>query len=117
MRNRRMWVTVPPEIRDRCVAFAAQHEMDPSLVVQLAVGKMADRVPTKKDIRYRHGQTVGLQLSFSDLTGNLLDLWSEKTGLKKSLLITYALQETVWKNGSLEDGPENEEERKEIDYE
>ena len=75
--------------------FAQLHGINHSFVIQQAITKMSNTMPTEDDIHYIRGDTDKVQVMLSDTGYGLLELWSEKTGLSKSKLIMYALQQTI----------------------
>lgn len=100
MKSKRMLATIPVETKKTLMTFSRQHNIDHSLVVQQAITKMSEERPTEKDVSYVRGETDGVQISLSDTADRLLELWAEKTGLTKSKLIAYSLQNTI-ENGGL----------------
>lgn len=101
MKSIRFRAALPPRTAAILREFARQQDVDLSVVVQQAVTKMCDRHPTAEDIYYIRGDTTGVQISVSDTTYQLLQLWEKQTGLSKSKLVTYALQQTIEKDGTV----------------
>ena len=99
MKSIRFLATLPSQTAHNLRAFAAQQEVDLSVIVQQAVTKMCDQHPSEDDIYYVRGDTEGVQVSVSDTTYQLLELWKKQTGLSKSKLVAYALQQTIEKEG------------------
>lgn len=99
MMTKRILATVPKDTKQHLMAFSKQHNIDHSFVVQQAITKMSDQHPTENDISYIRGETENVQVSLSDTAYRLLELWSEQTGLSKSKLIIYSLQNTIEKGG------------------
>lgn len=97
MRTIRFLATIPKELSKELIIFARQQEVSASLVAQQAVTKNSNAKPLDREIDYVRGETEGVQLSFSETAYQLIELWSEQTGLAKSKLITYSLQQTFMK--------------------
>ena len=95
MKSKRFLIKIDNETKDALMKFAQLHGINHSFVIQQAITKMSDTVPTDDDIHYIRGDTDKVQVMLSDTGYQLLELWSEKTGLSKSKLIMYALQQTV----------------------
>lgn len=97
MKVKRIMVTLPVKTEKNLRLFAKLHGIDYSLVIQQALTKMAGSMPEKADIDYKRGETQNIQVTLSDTAVKLLDMWREKTGLSKSILIIYSLQQTIEK--------------------
>ena len=97
MKTKRFLATIPKELSKELDLFAKQQEASISLVAQQAVTRNSDARPLEEDIDYVRGETEGIQLSFSETAYQLIELWSEQTGLTKSKLVTYSLQQTFMK--------------------
>ena len=97
MKTKRLLITIPDDVAEELRRFADEQDVYLSLVVQKAITKMSTHTPTNNDIQYKRGQTESVQISLSETAFNLLELWSEKTNLSKSKLITYSLQNTILK--------------------
>lgn len=97
MKSIRFLATLPTRTAAILREFARQQEVDLSVVVQQAVTKMCDHHPSAEDIYYVRGETTGVQVSVSETTYQLLRLWEKQTGLSKSKLVAYALQQTIEK--------------------
>ena len=95
MNSKRFLATIPSQTAQTLRTCARQQRVDLSLIVQQAVTEMSGTRPTREDITYIRGDTEGVQVSFSDTAYRLLELWSEQSGLSKSLLVTYSLQKTI----------------------
>lgn len=97
MKVNRIMVTLPKGTIKMLRLFAKLQDVDYSVIIQMAITKMANTMPEKSDIAYTRGQTETVQVTLSDTAAKLLDMWREKTGLSKSETITYALQQTIEK--------------------
>lgn len=97
MKTKRFLATIPMQLSKELELFAKQQETSVSLVAQQAVTRNSDARPSNEDIHYVRGETEGIQLSFSETAYQLIELWSEQSGLSKSKLITYSLQQTILK--------------------
>lgn len=101
MKTKRLLITIPDDTAEELRRFADEQDVYLSLVVQKAITKMSAHTPTTNDVQYERGQTESVQVSLSETAFNLLELWSEKTSLSKSKLITYSLQNTILKGERL----------------
>lgn len=95
MKSKRIWVSLPPEVKQALQTFAVMHDVTPSFVVARAVTETCAEVPTKDHVDYTPGDTGGIQITVSDTMNGLLHLWEKETGLTKSKLIVYALRKTI----------------------
>lgn len=101
VKNRRPSITVPAAVKTSFLNFAALNSMDQAIVLQMAVTKKCLECPMAEDIPKTNGSGELLNTVMSEQTCNLLELWSQKTNLSKSSLVTYALQETIVKEGGI----------------
>lgn len=101
MKTKRFLITIPVDVAKELHRFANEQDVYLSLVIQKAITKMSTHAPTNKDIQYERGDTERVQVSLSETAFHLLELWSEKTNLSKSKLITYSLQNTILKGERL----------------
>ena len=97
MKAKRFLATLPKPVVEALKQFASENDLYLSVVVQRAITITASDKPTNNDIVYVRGETEGIQLTFSDTSYQLLELWKEQTGLSKSKLITYSLEKTIIK--------------------
>lgn len=97
MKTKRFLATIPQDVGNELARFAQEQGVYASEVVTRAVTKMSNERPQDEDIDYVRGDTMGIQLSFSETAYQLLDMWSTQTKLSKSKLITYSLQQTLLK--------------------
>ena len=97
MENKRMLVTVPKKMKESLLEFSKLHDVGLSLVIQRAITEMSGTHPNPEDVDYVCGETETEQVfvSLSDTGRQLLELWTEQTGMSKSMLIMYSLQNTV----------------------
>lgn len=101
MKTKRFLITIPVDVAEELRRFANEQDVYLSLVIQKAITKMSIHVPTNNDIQYTRGDTERVQVSLSETAFYLLELWSEKTNISKSKLITYSLQNTILKGERL----------------
>lgn len=95
MDAKRFLIKIDTGTKDALMEFAKLQGINHSFVIQQAITKMSNDMPTEDDIHYIRGDTENVQVMLSETGYRLLELWSEKTGLSKSKLIMYALQQTV----------------------
>lgn len=95
LKSKRFLIKIDNDTKDALMEFSQLHGINHSFVIQQAITKMSETIPTENDIHYIRGDTDKVQVLLSDTGYRLLELWSEKTGLSKSKLIMYALQQTV----------------------
>lgn len=101
MKTKRFLITIPEDAAEELRRFADEQDVYLSLVIQKAITKMSTHTPTNDDIPYVRGETESVQVSLSETAFSLLELWSDKTSLSKSKLITYSLQNTILKGERL----------------
>lgn len=93
MNTKRFLATLPETTANALQQFACEQNIHASFIAQRAVTAMSEHMPTEDDIEYLRGETSGVQLTFSDTAYRLLELWSKQTGLSKSKLIAYSIQQ------------------------
>ncbi len=95
MKSKRIVVSLPTEIGADLTRYAATQGVTRSFVVQMAVTKLGGTTPDPKEVTTTRGHSTQVQVTLSETAFRLLELWSKQTGLSKTKLITYALEQTI----------------------
>ena len=106
MHTKRFNIVLPVHTKKALDTFTALHKVDKSLVIQRAITKMSDMEKYQPSMEGSHEktETVSQQVTLSDTAYRMLTMWESLTGLRKSKLVAYALQETIEKEGGISNG-------------